>query len=267
VLTADSLLQNALALSERGIPLAQALRHATQGTLDAAGRLGARWAREWASYLAARPFHANAGLDRCFLAIFGEGKLPIETEFALLVRARVLAGESPSAAVDGAILDVDHRATTTILFLRWCTLAHGLYRPEEVVPFLPRGRPAVAHPRAALAGLARWVASRVEYVADLEKWGEPDRWQSPFETLAQGSGDCEDMSLVVWSGATPLGLPEGRLVIGTLDGEGHAWVEFPEVGLYAEATAGSVGWLRARPASYEPWLHAYADGRCEIANA
>jgi len=110
------------------------------------------------------------------------------------------------------------------------------------------------------------LLARVEYLADDDKWGEPDVWQSPALTLFDGTGDCEDMTLALWSAAPFVGLPTGRMAIGTYEGDGHAWAEFPEVGLWAEATSGEVGYLGHGPSPYRPLVYVYANGTCELAN-
>jgi hypothetical protein len=82
----------------------------------------------------------------------------------------------------------------------------------------------------------------------------PDQWRSPAETLWLGRGGCVEMALVLWSAAPLLGLPRGRLAIGTLGAAPHAWVEFPELNLYVEVTAGLVADLPLRPEHYRPAL-------------
>lgn len=37
--------------------------------------------------------------------------------------------------------------------------------------------------------------NQVEWVTDLEHWGEEDYWATPIETLASNGGDCEDFSI------------------------------------------------------------------------
>lgn len=138
-------------------------------------------------------------------------------------------------------------------------LGQELYRPEEVWPYLRQSpRPAAQQPeRAVLAELCRWVADKVEYVRDPDRWSRPERWQSPSEALWQGAGDCQEIALVLWSAAPLWGLPRGQLVIGHLRGYTHAWVEFPELDCYAEATSGHADELRRLPEFYEPCLRVY----------
>ncbi len=143
--------------------------------------------------------------------------------------------------------------------LAYSKLGQWLYRPEEVWPYLRQSpRPSPLCPvRDSLGALARWVMERVEHRPDDRKWDHPDRWQSPAETLWQGTGSAGEMALILWSGAALWGLPPGQLVLGTLLGRGHAWVELPEVSLCAEATGGHVIDLGLLPAIYRPSLRVY----------
>lgn len=101
--------------------------------------------------------------------------------------------------------------------------------------------------REALAQAIRECQQRFTYR------GEPqgdDVWQTPRETEALGSGDCED--LAVWSIATAWDLSQDEdiaatfyLVAGTAEGGGHAWVELIDeqgVTLWGDPTP---GWPKA----------------------
>ena len=76
----------------------------------------------------------------------------------------------------------------------------------------------------------RFVIHHVKYTQDTVAQKRPDFWQFPAETLALGSGDCEDCSfllttLLMASGISPYCV---RVVLGRvvgLDGQsgGHAW--------------------------------------------
>jgi len=123
----------------------------------------------------------------------------------------------------------------------WCEYGPLLFQPEEVLPFLRREtRRFTASSWAALKSLGMWVSRRVAYLHDIHRWGVPDRFQTPGLTLELGTGDCEDAAAVAWSTLPLVGLPEGRLVVGTLHKAGHAWVEVPELGALIEATNGQI---------------------------
>jgi hypothetical protein len=131
-------------------------------------------------------------------------------------------------------------------------IARWLYCPAEVWPYLRQGlRPEPARAAAArLADLLGWLRGRMERVEEGEHLGQPERWRSPGEALWQGSGDRAELALVLWSAAPLVGLLQGRLVIGTCDGVPHTWVEWPELGLFADAAAGVCGPIAERPAAY-----------------
>ena len=52
----------------------------------------------------------------------------------------------------------------------------------------------------------RWVASNISYVSDSEVHGWGDYWQTPYETLRLGTGDCEDMAVLFASICGALGI-------------------------------------------------------------
>lgn len=137
-------------------------------------------------------------------------------------------------------------------------LGQKLYRPQEVWPYLRQApRPSPLCPaRATLVSLACWVAGEIT-VQPEQSHGQPEGWQSPAETLWQGAGGCQEVAVVLWSAASLWGLPRGQLLAGTLDGVPHAWVEFPEIGLYADVARGYVAELRHQPPGYQPSLRIY----------
>lgn len=261
----DYLLRTGLGLSEQGCLLSHGLRIATQATIQRAAQHGHPWAAQWSPLFALAGGHLGADslTDGCFRWIFDPRQTWFRSELAREVSDRVPVVTTPAEAVLGALLDREDVRAREAVFQRWCRQGHRLYRPDQVVPFLPR-RGAATSTQRSLASLAHWVADRVTYQPDARKWGRPDVWQAPGVTLRDRSGDCEDMALVVWSAAPLLGLPVGRLVVGALGSEGHAWVEFPELGLWVEATSGRVGRLGygSEPSAYQPWLYLYPDGRC-----
>ncbi len=207
----------------------------------------------------------NRTVDDCFRALFAAYQWPALSNLGHLVKGQLDEGATPARAVRSALLTQDRRRATAAAGARWCQLARILYSPRGVLPFLPAPAYQTTDYAVALASLGHWVASRVRYVADSVKWGQPDHWQEPALTLSSRSGDCEDSALVVWSAAPWLGLPEGRMAIGTHDGDGHTWVEFPEAGLGMEATNGTLLRFgpRGTPSRYHAWMYAYPDGHCE----
>lgn len=59
-----------------------------------------------------------------------------------------------------------------------------------------------------LAEKARWwVSENIRYASDHESSGRSDYWQTPWETLRSGTGDCEDHALLFLSICCALGIP------------------------------------------------------------
>lgn len=52
---------------------------------------------------------------------------------------------------------------------------------------------------------------RVLFRDDAEVWRQVDYWASPFETLQQGQGDCEDFAIAKYFTLVSLGVPVNRL--------------------------------------------------------
>jgi hypothetical protein len=71
-----------------------------------------------------------------------------------------------------------------------------------------------------------WVADNIAYKSDKERWGK-DYWQTPEETLAYRTGDCEDYSILLCSLLRAYGIDAQRVYVALgVDGEddGHAFV-------------------------------------------
>lgn len=52
---------------------------------------------------------------------------------------------------------------------------------------------------------------RIRFAEDPVVWGQPDYWATPLETLARGSGDCEDFVFAKYFSLRELGVPDSRL--------------------------------------------------------
>lgn len=76
------------------------------------------------------------------------------------------------------------------------------------------GAPA-ARFEAMLAQVNQRVNHRLKYAPDDVVWGQNDYWASPAETLARGTGDCDDFAIVKYYSLLALGTPaaEMRIVI------------------------------------------------------
>ena len=87
-----------------------------------------------------------------------------------------------------------------------------------------------------VVNILRWVKANIEYVSDnSQRKGNirnTEYWQTPFETVYLRTGDCEDMSILIfclcrWNRVNPLKI---RFVCGdvkiTGGSSGHAWTEY-----------------------------------------
>lgn len=68
--------------------------------------------------------------------------------------------------------------------------------------------------------LREWVATSISYKSDQDNFGVGDYWQFPIETLERGSGDCEDIAILLCSLLRASGVPADQVyvVIGTPKG-------------------------------------------------
>lgn len=68
-----------------------------------------------------------------------------------------------------------------------------------------------ADERSRLAAVNDFFNQHVVFAEDADAWGIVDHWSSPLETLARGTGDCEDYAIAKYFGLMALGLPARRL--------------------------------------------------------
>jgi predicted transglutaminase-like cysteine proteinase len=62
-----------------------------------------------------------------------------------------------------------------------------------------------------LARVNDFFNRRVQFVDDLELWGQSDYWATPMQTLARGAGDCEDFAIAKYFTLLSLGVPVEKL--------------------------------------------------------
>ena len=76
--------------------------------------------------------------------------------------------------------------------------------------------------------IREWVATNIRYRSDRENFGLNDYWQFPLETLERGSGDCEDIAILLCSLLRSYGVQSNQVyvAIGTPKGmnEYHAYL-------------------------------------------
>ena len=53
--------------------------------------------------------------------------------------------------------------------------------------------------------------NQLEFVNDIDNWGEDDYWTTPTEFIVCQAGDCEDFSIAKYFTLCAMGVPEGKL--------------------------------------------------------
>jgi predicted transglutaminase-like cysteine proteinase len=53
--------------------------------------------------------------------------------------------------------------------------------------------------------------NQLEFVNDIDHWGDEDYWATPVEFLASQGGDCEDFSIAKYFTLQAMGIPEEKL--------------------------------------------------------
>jgi len=100
------------------------------------------------------------------------------------------------------------------------------------------------------------VHREVRYMPDERTSGLKDFWQSPYETLSSGMGDCEDHAILIYRRLKEAGYQVVDLVVGLSGLTGHAWVEVTanDQRYVLEGTNGAV--YRGRTDDYTPgvWM-------------
>lgn len=52
---------------------------------------------------------------------------------------------------------------------------------------------------------------RIQFVDDIQVWGQADHWATPIETLAKGKGDCEDFTIAKYFTLLSAGIENEKL--------------------------------------------------------
>ncbi|MBS1144803.1 MAG: transglutaminase [Proteobacteria bacterium] len=56
-----------------------------------------------------------------------------------------------------------------------------------------------------------FINRRITFDDDMSVWGQRDYWATPSETIGQGRGDCEDLSIAKYYSLIDLGIPVSKL--------------------------------------------------------
>lgn len=52
---------------------------------------------------------------------------------------------------------------------------------------------------------------KIQFLDDIQVWGQTDYWATPIETLAKGKGDCEDFTIAKYFTLLDAGMPNEQL--------------------------------------------------------
>jgi hypothetical protein len=119
-----------------------------------------------------------------------------------------------------------------------------------VSPGAAHTRLAHTNPAQVLRHAVASIHQRVRWTRDEVTCGTLHCWNAVDETWLHGRGDCKAMAtlLVKWLGDA--GLFGFRVVVGTVNGDGHAWVESADSAVFLDPTAGTL--FSGRPVAYAP---------------
>jgi len=70
-----------------------------------------------------------------------------------------------------------------------------------------------------------WVATNIKYKRDQDIYNAVDYWQFPVETLERGTGDCEDIAILLCSMLRAIGVPSNQVYVAVGGTESsHAYI-------------------------------------------
>lgn len=72
-------------------------------------------------------------------------------------------------------------------------------------------RGARAQDDSRVAAVNQFYNDAIQFVEDVDNWGQVDFWASPLETLGRGAGDCEDFAIAKYFTLVSMGMPISRL--------------------------------------------------------
>jgi len=104
----------------------------------------------------------------------------------------------------------------------------------------------------------RFVSDNIKYVLDEKNYEKSEFWAYPHETLAKGSGDCEDQAFLIASMFAQLNIECFVRTAYLINYQGgHAWCYFKweDKWLAAECTSSSFDpWSKDKKPQYGPYL-------------
>lgn len=66
---------------------------------------------------------------------------------------------------------------------------------------------------SVVLSVLKWAVMRFKYVSDDKVWKLSERWQTPTESLALMTGDCEDGAILMYTLCRKLGVPANQLLL------------------------------------------------------
>ena len=110
---------------------------------------------------------------------------------------------------------------TTRMDERWRRISARSLNPAALGRLISAAAPLGRQQQAAYVQTA--VNRRITYRGDYDNWGFDDYWATAEQTLARGSGDCEDIAIVKYQALRRLGFAERDLYLtmGRAEGRGE----------------------------------------------
>jgi len=170
-----------------------------------------------------------------------EGQTSFELQYDTSTTVMITATYQTQTSADSVSLNTD--------FPRYNTeLASFFITPDDPIIEDLRDRIVKWAPVHWMA-LRTWVGNNVDYEYDSTQFGEREYWLFGRETYDFKEGDCEDQAILLCSllRADGWDSDEVYVILGTVDGEGHAWVSLKildilgyPVWINLEPTAGGI---------------------------
>lgn len=121
---------------------------------------------------------------------------------------------------------IDHRVRVAANLQEW--IKKQLDNPSEELELIAATFDKTRYTDYLMTDILRWVQKNITYVTDDKVYKTPEKWQTPSETLALKTGDCEDGAILMYALAHMCGVPDNRLLLfaGFVTGGGHCWLGY-----------------------------------------